>query len=356
MAVPKPASKGVVGMKITARMGLLGCLMAGAMAAVKIGRKSRRISFKGLSVVITGGSRGLGLELARLFAGEGARLALVARDVEELERAGLELEAAGAEVHIYQCDVGNQEDVERTVQAIIGECGRVDVLINNAGIVQVAPFENFAVQDFKEAMDTHAWGALYMIRSIAPLMKRQGGGRIVNISSIGGLVAVPHLLPYSMSKFALTALSDGLRSELAKDGILVTTVAPGLMRTGSHIHALLKGQYQKEYAWFSISDANPLLSAHSRRAAKQIVNACRYGAPRLIITLPAALLHLLNANFSGLTTAATRLAARMLPSPVLGHSSPQTGLASGSWAAPSFLTRLADKASLHNNELPIKGH
>lgn len=340
-------------MKKAAKAGILGCLAAGtALAAVGIRRRLRRISFQGLSVVITGGSRGLGLELARLFAREGARLALVARNIEELERAGLELEAAGADVRIYQCDVGRQEDAERTVQAIINERGSIDVLINNAGMVQVAPFENMNIQDFKDAMDVHAWGPLYMIRNIAPLMKRQGGGRIVNISSIGGLVAVPHMLPYSMSKFALTALSDGLRAELAKDGILVTTVAPGLMRTGSHLHALFKGQYQKEYAWFSISDANPLLSAHSRRSAQQILNACRTGAPRLIITLPATLLHAINANFPGLTSAAARLAARMLPAPVPARStSPRSGFESGSWASPSFLTRLADRASLRNNEL-----
>ena len=344
-------------MKRAARIGIFGCLLAGtALAAARIARNSRRISFQGLSVVITGGSRGLGLELSRLFVREGARLALVARDVDELERAGLELEAAGADVRIYRCDVGSEEEVERTVQAIVAERGGVDILINNAGMVQVAPFENLAIQDFKEAMDVHAWGPLYMIRNIVPLMKRQGAGRIVNISSIGGLVAVPHLLPYSMSKFALTALSDGLRAELSKDGIRVTTVAPGMMRTGSHINARFNGQYQKEFAWFSISDANPLLSAHSRRAARQILEACRYGVPRLIITLPAALLHAMNANFPGLTSAATRLAVRMLPAPVLsGTTRLRSGSESGSWAAPSVLTRLADKASLRNNELTVVG-
>ena len=154
--------------------------------------------------------------------------------------------------------------MEQTVEEILKLRGRIDVLVNNAGIIQVAPFENLNMQDFSSSMDVHAWGPLYMVQAVTPHMKRQGEGRIVNISSIGGLVAVPHLLAYTMGKFALTGLSDGLRAELAKDGIRVTTVAPGLMRTGSHVNAFFKGQHRKEFAWFSISGTNPLLSTHSR--------------------------------------------------------------------------------------------
>lgn len=335
------------------KMARLGMIAAALVVAGRMGRRLRRTGFRNASVVITGGSRGLGLELARLFAGEGARLALVARDVDELERAGLELERSGADVRVYRCDVASPEDVEKTVASIIEERGRIDVLINNAGIVQVAPFENLTMADFTEAMETHAWGPLRMIRCVAPQMRAQGGGRIVNISSIGGLVTVPHMLPYCMSKFALTALSDGVRAELSRYGIRVTTVVPGLMRTGSHINALFRGQYRKEFAWFSISDANPLLSARSRRAARQIVDACRFGDPRLIITLPAALLHGINANLPGVMAAGARLAARLLPSPVLSGPNPlRSGYESGSWIAPSILTRLADSASRANNEFP----
>ena len=89
-------------------------------------------------------------------------------------------------------------------------------------------------------------------------MKRRGGGRIINIASIGGKIAVPHLLPYVASKFALVGLSEGLRAELARDRIYVTTVSPGLMRTGSHLNALFKGQHKKEFALFSVANASPL--------------------------------------------------------------------------------------------------
>ena len=131
------------------------------------------------------------------------------------------------------------------------------------------PFENLDLEDFQESVDTHAWGPFHLIRAVAPEMQRRKQGRIVNISSIGGLVAVPHLLGYCMGKFALTGLSDGFRAELAKDGVHVTTVAPGLMRTGSHVNAMFRGQHRKEFAWFAISGANPLVSTTAPRAAKR---------------------------------------------------------------------------------------
>ena len=118
-------------------------------------------------------------------------------------------------------------------------------------------------------------------------MRRRGFGRIVNITSIGGRVAVPHLAPYSASKFALTGLSDAVRAELAPYGIRVTTVSPGLMRTGSPVNAQVKGQHEAEYAWFAIADSLPGFSIVGRARRRQILSACRYGDPELTITLPA---------------------------------------------------------------------
>jgi NAD(P)-dependent dehydrogenase (short-subunit alcohol dehydrogenase family) len=316
-----------------------------------IRRRLRRLDFRGLSVVITGGSRGLGLEIARQLAAEGALLALLARDPEELERAGNELAHLGADVLVFPCDVRNRERVAGTVAAILNSRQKIDVLINVAGVIQVGPFENLELEDYQESVDTHAWGPLHLIRAVAPDMQRRRQGRIVNVSSIGGLVAVPHLLGYCMGKFALTGLSDGFRAELAKDGIYVTTVAPGLMRTGSQVNAFFRGQHRKEYAWFAISGANPLLSTTAGHAAKKIIEACRYGRPRLIITFPARLLHLANALFPGLTAFATGLAARLLPGPVAPEVNPlKTGSESASPAAPSILTKLSDKAVREHNE------
>ena len=340
--------------KTSACGGLLPLLLAGAGAGFLfwgIRRCMRRIDFSGLSVVISGGSRGLGLEIARQLAGQGASLSLLARDSEELARAAADLSRLGADVRTYRCDVGNRQKVEETVADIMQSRGCIDVLINNAGIIQVAPFENLDLEDFQKSIDTHAWGPLHLIRAVAPHMQRRRTGRIVNISSIGGLVAIPHMLPYTMGKFALTGISDGFRAELAKDGIFVTTVAPGLMRTGSHVNASFKGQHRKEFAWFAISGANPLLSTTAPRAAGKIIEACRYGDPRLIITFPARLLHMANSLFPGVIAFGTAMAARLLPAPAApAGNALHTGWQSRSPAAPSILTRPSNRAIRPNNE------
>jgi short-subunit dehydrogenase len=136
-------------------------------------------------------------------------------------------------------------------------------------------------------MLTHFWGPLYTMTAAIPYMRRAGAGRIVNNSSIGGKIAVPHLVPYSASKFALGGLSEGIRAELARHNIVVTTVYPGLMRTGSPVNAMFKGQRPQEYAWFAISDSLPLATISAERASRQIINACRYGDAELIIGVQA---------------------------------------------------------------------
>jgi NAD(P)-dependent dehydrogenase (short-subunit alcohol dehydrogenase family) len=228
-----------------ARRTGLALTAAGLATAVAVGRKRTRrpYNFSGKSVVITGGSRGLGLVLARQLASEGARLTLIARNEQELRRAAADIHhrQPAADVLIVPADVGKREDVERAVSRVIGQCGSIDVLINNAGVIQVGPLDHMKLSDYDDAMRTHFWGPLCFVLAVLPHMRHQGGGRIVNISSIGGRISVPHLLPYSASKFALTGLSDGLRAELARDRIVVTTVCPGLMRIGSPLNAAFKG-------------------------------------------------------------------------------------------------------------------
>src|SRR5690349_14792149 len=179
------------------------------------------------TVLISGGSRGLGLVMAREFAREGSRLVLCARDEQELDQARLDLEKLGAEVMIVPCDVTNKHDVNEMIATVNSRFGAVDVLVNNAGVIQVGPIEVMTHEDFEHAMQAHFWGPLNTIMAVLPAMMQQKTGRIVNISSIGGKVSVPHLVPYSASKFALVGLSKGLRAELMKDGIKVTTVCPG---------------------------------------------------------------------------------------------------------------------------------
>ena len=209
-------------------------------------------------------------------------------------------------------------------------------------------------EDFENAMATHFWGPLYLILEIVPVMRHRGFGRIVNISSIGGKIAVPHLAPYCASKFALTGLSDAVRAELDPYGIRVTTVAPGLMRTGSPLNAQFKGQHEAEYAWFKISSSIPGLTIAAERAARQIIDACRHGDPALTITPHAKVAAAANVFAPAAVARAMMLVTRMLPSPSgPGGNVRKRGLeseAKSRWT-PSVVTALTDNAAIANNEI-----
>jgi short-subunit dehydrogenase len=311
----------------------------------------RRFDFCGRTVVITGGSRGLGLLMARRLADEGARLAICARDLQELNRAAQELRDRGAHVLAEQCDLTKEEELEDFFAAVGDEMGPVDVLINNAGVIQVGPVETQTEKDVEDAMAIHFWAPLRAIERVAPEMIRRGGGRIVNISSIGGKLAVPHLLPYCASKFALVGLSQGLRAELAKYGVYVTTVCPGLMRTGSPRHAWFKGRHHDEYTWFSVSGSLPLASMNADVAAKRIINACRYGRAVLTLSLPAKFAAIFNALAPELTSELSSLAAQLLPPPGgVGTTAVEGAEATSRWS-PSMLTILNERAAIANNEI-----
>jgi short-subunit dehydrogenase len=187
-----------------------------------------------------------------------------------------------------------------------------------------------------------------------PAMRRQGGGRIVNISSIGGKIGVPHLAPYCASKFALTGLSESVRAEVAKDRIYVTTVCPGMMRTGSPFNAWFKGRHRDEFTWFAIADSIPLATIDSARAASQIVDACRHGDAELVITWPAKLAVIANAVMPEAVATAMTLANQMLlprPTDESGNTAHSGWQSLSDWA-PSRLTTLTERAAEQNNELP----
>ena len=306
---------------------------------------------KNKTVLITGGSRGLGLVMAREFAREGSRLVLCARDEQELDQARLDLENSGAEVMVVPCDITNQQDVNAMIAAVNDRFGGVDVLVNNAGVIQVGPLEVMTREDFELAMQAHFWGPLNMIMAVLPSMRQRRTGRIVNITSIGGKVSIPHLVPYSASKFALVGLSKGLRTELMKDGIKVTTICPGLMRTGSPRNADFKGQHRFEYAWFSISDALPLLTVSAENAARQIVRACKNGKAELVISIPAKIAVLFDSLFPEMMSQMLALGNQLLPEPGGVGTQRMKGRDSTSTWSPSWLTTLNEEAAVRNNEV-----
>ena len=192
--------------------------------------------YRGKVVVITGGSRGLGLALARVCARRGAEVALLARDAEELNMAKASLERYGTMVTTWTCDLTAESEIAQRIAEIANTHGRIDVLINNAGEIVVGPSLPLDADEFKRLMDLHFWAAFHTINHSLPYLKRRGGN-IVNIASFGGKVPVPHMLSYTASKFSLVGFSEGLQAELAPERIRVTTVCPFIIRTGSHLHA-----------------------------------------------------------------------------------------------------------------------
>lgn len=299
----------------------------------------------GKVVLITGGSRGLGLVMARQLVAQQARVAICARDPDELARAKRDL----GEVLAIPCDVTQPEQLERLVNEVTHLLGPIDCLINNAGVIQVGPMKHMTIEDYEMAMATHFWAPLRLSLAVLPKMRERGEGRIVNIASVGGKIAVPHLLPYTASKFALVGLSEGMRAELIKDNVRVTTVVPGLMRTGSPPNALFKGRNEAEYAWFAAGDSSHLTAMQAERAARQILTAMRRGRPEITLTFQAKLATRLFALAPGLMQRALSLVDRLLPKP--GGIGEASALGSESRHGPSLLTRASDRASLRNNEV-----
>ena len=327
--------------------------LGGYLAARMTLRRVRKIDFCDKVVVITGGSRGLGLLLARRFGAEGAKLVICGRDQDELDRAKQDLQHRGvADVTAVQCNVRLRIDVESLIRTAVETYGGIDVLVNNAGNIAVGPLALMSEQDYTEMMDVHFWAPLHAMTAVRPVMRGRGGGRIVNIASIGGKVAVPHLVPYCASKFALVGLSQSSAIELRKDNIYVTTVCPNLIRTGSPRNALFKGQNEKEYTWFALGDSIPGISQSAETAADRIVNACRYGEPELTTALPAAIAARFHALFPYLSIEMSALTNELLLPAAGGIGRNRAkGAESETSITRSPLTALTRSAEATNNEV-----
>ncbi len=312
--------------------------------------RGRRGSLEGRTVAITGGSRGLGLVLAREFGGEDCPVALCARDEKELERAREDLDRRGIRALAVRCDVSRPEEVEDFVDETESRLGPIHVLVNNAGIIQVGPLSSLSREHYEREMAVNFGGALNASLAVLPGMLERGVGRIVNITSIGGRVPIPHLHPYTCSKFALVGLSEGLRVELAGTGVKVTTVVPGLMRTGSPVQALFTGSAREEFAWFSLASSLPITTTSAERAARRIVRAARRGEAFVTLTWQARLLRLAHDLFPSLTVDLIGLGGRLLPGAPEAVDEAVRGMKLAHPLAPSRLTALATRAARRNNE------
>ncbi len=234
--------------------------------------------------LVLGGSRGLGLLIARELGAVGHRLVLCARHPAELDQAAADLRERGHLVRTEVCDVADAAQVDALVARTERDDGPIEVLVCVAGVIQVGPLRALGREHFQDAIDIMLWGPVNAALAVVPAMRSRGRGRIGVITSVGGLIAAPHLLPYSTAKFGAVGFTRGLRSELAGSGVSVTTVAPGLMRTGSHLRARFVGDHPREYAWFASAASLPVLSMDAERAAARIVRAVLLGRSDLTLT------------------------------------------------------------------------
>ncbi len=288
-------------------------LLTAAVGAIAARRALRApYDLTGRAALITGGSRGLGLALARELLDRGARVTLMARSADDLERAQDSLNA-GERVQVVAGDVTVIADIERAIEQTVRAHGRLDVLVNNAGLIQVGPLADMTEGDFREILEVNALAPLRLTLAARPHLR--GGGRVLIVSSVGGRVAVPHLAPYSVSKFASAGLGQALRAELEREGITVTTVLPGLMRTGSPRHAIVKGRHAQEYAWFATADSLPVVSLDAQEAARRIVTALVRGDAETMVGGPAWLMRSAQALAPQLTADLMGLTNRLLPAP-----------------------------------------
>jgi NAD(P)-dependent dehydrogenase (short-subunit alcohol dehydrogenase family) len=301
---------------------LTGAIAVAAAYTLKPSPTPRR---PGQIVLITGGSRGLGLALADRYGRAGAKLILAARDLDELTAARqtlLDHQAVKSphDVLLIPADLTDPAQADMLIDHAVSHFGRIDILINNAGIIEVGPVENQPLDAYRRAMATNFFAALHTIQAALPHLLRRnsihGDAAIVNIASIGGKVPVPHLLPYVASKFALVGFSEGLHAELRHQGVRVTTVCPGLMRTGGEVHAGFTGQTKKEQRWFTLAARTPILAASVRHAANKIYSAVAAGRAEITITPQAWLA----ARIAGLAPETTQYLAGLanhllLPAP-----------------------------------------
>jgi NAD(P)-dependent dehydrogenase (short-subunit alcohol dehydrogenase family) len=324
---------------------LTALLTAGALAgAAALTARRAPDDLRGEVAIVTGASRGLGLLLARELARQGCPLVICARDAAELDRAVAQLREAGADVTAVACDVTDEATPSRLVQTALERHGRLDIVISNAGVIQVGPVHEASPGHFETALEVMALAPARLALEALPVMRGQRHGRIVTIASIGGKLSVPHLLPYSTAKFAAVGFSEGLRAELGRGPVTVTTVVPGLMRTGSHLQARFTGQAGQEFTWFALGASLPFISMDAERAARQIIGAVRRRQPEIILTAAGQVVSRVTGLAPGLTSEVLHLVQRlMLPVPAGAGSAADGEGTPGQDLDPAFSRKVFDR-------------
>jgi len=301
--------------------------------------------------VVAGGSRGLGLLIARELLSRGYRVSICARDGAELQRADDWLAAPGR-VHTQVCDISDRAAVAAWLKEVDGELGPVEVAITVAGIIQVGPGPDLTLEHFDTAIDIMLRGPITVARLVEPGMRQRRKGRIGTVTSIGGVVSPPHLLPYATAKFGAVGFSDGLAASLAGSGVTATTIVPGLMRTGSQDQAFFTGDAPAEHAWFASAASLPLLSMNADRAARRIVAGVLAGRPLVTLTPLAWLAFRVRGLLPGTTTRLMGVADQLLPKSTGNNTEVDGATAEAQRPSPLVraLTTLGRVAAARNNQ------
>jgi NAD(P)-dependent dehydrogenase (short-subunit alcohol dehydrogenase family) len=310
--------------------------------------------------LVLGASRGLGLLVARDLVDRGFVVHGCARDAAELEEAAHSLLPSTFVPHV--CDVRDPDAVVALVEDVLADEGRIDVALHVAGVIQVGHADALTLGHYEDAVDTMLWGPVHLALAVLPSMRDAGHGRLGVVSSIGGLVAVPRLVPYSVAKFGAVGLAEGLHAELAGTGVTVTAVTPGLMRTGSHLHARFVDAPEADYAWFAPAASLPGLSISADRAARRIVSGVLAGRPTVELTPLTILARRVHGLAPATTVRGLGLASRLLPGPRTRAADPLSTAAPAvegqaakerlSSRVVDLLTTLGDRAARRNNEVP----
>lgn len=336
-------------------------LLGAGLAARALVRTATRVDLRGKVVAIFGGSRGLGLDLARQLSAKGALVAIGARDAGELERALDDVAGEGASSALAAtCDATVDADAQRFLTDVRDRLGDVDIVITCAATIQVGPEEAMTKSDYEECLSQIFWSTYVPTMAALPAMRARKRGHLVHVTSFGGEVPAPHLLPYSVAKFAATGFSKGLRSEVAKDGITVTTVTPGIMRTGAHLRAQFKGDHAREMGWFGLGATLPGLSTSSERAARRIVSAIEHGEAEPMMSPLLRLATIASAAAPGLFAKLLIAQNALLPKAKNdGSTTARTGadvLAQGGSTTLDVIDRIGAANAEKHNEVPERAY
>ena len=246
----------------------------------------------GTTAVITGATSGIGRETALEFARAGANVVLAGRRADRLQQVANEIEAAGGKALAIKTDVAEQTQVSRLIERAVEHFGRIDTLVNNAGVAFAGRFDQMTLEDFRRVIDVNFWGAVYTSREAVQHMKEQrGGGVIINISSIFGKRGVPFQTAYCASKFALAGFSEALRAEVMSDGIDVSTIFPGAVETELFESAA-------NQTGLEVPGLVPKLPA--KALAQVIVQTARFPRREVVIALDAQAMNFFNTLAPGL--------------------------------------------------------